>query len=234
MSEAKDEISANRVVTVSSPRRLAFYGGSFDPVHRGHLQIARTLLAAFALDELVFIPAFHAPHKRERQPTSAFHRFAMLAMATANDDKIKVSTIEVEMPERPYTIETLAKLKTELPDDDIFFVMGADSWEEITTWRDWENLLKMTNFIVVTRPQHEISIAHVTPEIRGKVLDCRSLTDVKSKIESRKSKIYFTDAVQVDVSATEIRQKILENDETWRNLVSNETANYIVKYVLYK
>jgi nicotinate-nucleotide adenylyltransferase len=158
-------------------KRIAFYGGSFDPLHRGHLTIAEKLTEFFELDEFVFIPAFHAPHKKRRKPTSAFHRFAMLCLATNDDEKIRISTMELEVPEKPYTIETLTKLKSELKDTEIFFVMGADSWEEITTWRDWENVLISVNIIVVTRPNYQIGLNHVTEKVRERIIDTREISD---------------------------------------------------------
>ncbi len=217
-------------------KRIAFYGGSFDPIHNGHLAIARNLLKLFELDEFVFIPAFHAPHKRERQPTSAFHRFAMLSLATQTDAKITVSTIEVEMPEKPYSIETLSKLKSQLVEDKLFFVIGADSWEEITTWRDWENLLKLVNFIVVTRPNYEIGFTHVTDEIRNRIVDLRkkSEDEIARIIESNLGdKIYITDAVLMDISATEIRQAVHEGSKNWAKDLPSSVAEYIKKYKIY-
>ncbi len=154
-------------------KKIAFYGGSFDPLHVGHLAIARALSEQFDLQEFVFIPAFHAPHKKERKPTSAFHRFAMIALATNDLLQARVSKMELELPERPYTVETLGRLKNELPDTEIFFVMGADSWADILTWREWEKVLMMVNIIVVTRPDYEIGFAHVTDEIRSRINDLR-------------------------------------------------------------
>ena len=214
-------------------KRIAFYGGSFDPLHNGHLTIAHKLLEVFELDEFVFIPAFHAPHKKDKRPTSAFHRFAMLAVATNDEPQIKVSKMELDVPERPYSVETLERLKNELPDAQIFFVMGADSWQDITTWREWEKVLTLVNIIVVTRPDYEIGFAHVTDEIRERIVDLRK-PENKSKIKNQKSKIYITDAVQIDVSATEIRQKIKENADDWREDVPQAVAKYIEKYELYK
>src|SRR5918997_6967922 len=110
-------------------RRVGVYGGSFDPVHDGHLALARELVRLFGFDELHFVPAHHAPHKRSSRPTSAWHRHAMLALATQDDEALKVSTAELDAPERPYTVETIARLRTELGDGGVrlFFVMGADS-----------------------------------------------------------------------------------------------------------
>ena len=213
-------------------KRIAFYGGSFDPVHRGHLTIAKKLTELFELDEFVFIPAFHAPHKKRKKPTSAFHRFAMLALATNDLPKIKVSEIEVEIPERPYTVETLARLKNELTETEIFFVMGADSWEEITTWREWETVLTIVNIIVVTRPGYDVGFGHVTERIRQRIVDLSKGSEQPAT--NNEQKIYITDAVQLDVSATEIRRKIRENDEAWCTDLTDEVAKYIEKYQIYR
>lgn len=243
-------------------KRIAFYGGSFDPLHDGHLTIARKLREVFELDEFIFIPAFHAPHKKDKKPTSAFHRFAMLSLATAGADEIKVSKMELDQPEKPFTFETQERLKTELPEAEIFFVIGADSWNEIDTWREWEKVLTLTNIIVVTRPDYEIGFSHVTGEILEKVIDwrkgknepqinadecaleelpignCRlqrneNKSDNSSQLPIHDSRIYITDVVNLDVSATEIRRKIRAGEEDWRLLVPREVAKYVEKYELY-
>jgi nicotinate-nucleotide adenylyltransferase len=225
------DISPENPRVSASPRpRIAFYGGSFDPCHNGHLRIAQKLTELFSLDEFVFIPAFHAPHKKDKKPTSAFHRYAMLCLETSDEPKIKVSKMELELPEKPYTIETLTKLKAEMPDAKIFFVMGADSWQDITTWREWEKVLTIVNIIVVTRPPLEISFSHVTPAIREKIIDLRGKIDFELETED---KIYITDAVEIEISATEIRNKIRENRNDWRESVPKEVAEYIEKYTLY-
>lgn len=212
-------------------KRIAFYGGSFDPIHFGHLTIAEKLTDIFELDEFCFIPAFHAPHKKRSMPTSAYHRYAMLALATNYNPKIKISTIELDAPERPFSVETQTKLKTELPDAEIFFVIGADSWLEINTWREWEKVLTLTNIIVVTRPNYEIDFLHITPEIQKKIVDLRNNKGQRTK--DIEQKIYITDAVQIDVSASEIRRKVREKRLDWRESVAQEVAEYIEKYQLY-
>ncbi len=224
-------------------KRIAFYGGSFDPLHNGHLTIAHRLTEVFRLDEFVFIPAFHAPHKKDKKPTSPFHRFAMLALATNDEANIKVSKMELDAPHRPYSVETLSHLKNELTDAQIFFVMGADSWADITTWREWEKVLTLVNIIVVTRPDYEIGFAHVTDEIRERIVDLRNSgrwSVVGGQLESNSDRrplttdhIYITDAVQIDISATEIRQKIKEKSNDWHEDVPPPVAKYIKKYELY-
>lgn len=211
--------------------RIAFYGGSFDPVHLGHLTIAEKLTELFRLDEFVFIPAFHAPHKLNKKVSAAFHRYAMLALATNDNAQIKISTVELDQPERPFTIETQTKIKAENNDKtQIFFVIGADSWLEITTWREWEKVLTTTNIIVVTRPDYEITFSHVTDEIRKKILDLRGETEFEIDGNNR---IYITDAVNLDVSASRIRQMAGKNIEGWQKFVPQEIVNYIEKYKLY-
>lgn len=227
-------------------KKIAFYGGSFDPIHIGHLAIADALTDVFALDYFFFVPAFHAPHKKEKRVTAAFCRYAMLALATNDAPKIKISTVELDAPEKPFTFETQTKLKNHFGKGvKIFFVIGADSWNEIDTWREWETVLTLTNIIVVTRPHYEIALSHVAPEIREKIIDLReAIQSSKFKIQNSKfkipgsksnneSRIYFTDAVFMDVSATEIRRKIGEKDAAWRENVAPAVAKYIEKYELY-
>lgn len=211
-------------------KRIAFYGGSFDPPHNGHLAIAARLTEIFALDEFVFVPAFHAPHKKDKNPTAAFHRYAMLCLATNDAPKIKVSRIELEAPEKPYTIETLTRLKSELKNTRIFFVMGADSWDEITTWREWEKVLTIVNIIVVTRPGYEIEFSRITEDTRERIIDARDRMQFDLMSDD---KIYITDAVQTDVSATEIRESVRRNETDWRENVPELVARYIEKYGIY-
>src|SRR5918911_1890091 len=159
---------------MSGRRRIALYGGTFDPVHAGHLAVARGLLPLFALDEVLFIPAYVAPHKRERRVSPALDRYAMLALATQDERLFRVSTAEITKPEKPYTVETLASFCETLGETArLFFVMGADSWEEITTWREWERVLSLTDTLVVTRPGYGLSTAHVTRAVRERIVDVR-------------------------------------------------------------
>jgi nicotinate-nucleotide adenylyltransferase len=221
-------------------QRIALYGGTFDPVHVGHIAVAQGLLKLFALDETLFIPAALAPHKRESKVTAALHRYALLALATEAEPQMRISTVELDQPERPYTFETLALMQERLGREaQLFFVMGADSWMEITTWREWERVLTLTNHIVVARPGYEWNASHVTPAIRERIVDLRGLGEAERLARgvegSGEAKIYVTDAVKMDVSATMIRQAIREGrDADWPRLVTPAVADYIRKYGLYK
>lgn len=217
----------------ASVRRIAFYGGSFDPLHNGHFAISKALVRQFRLHEFVFVPAFHAPHKLGRTPTSAFHRFAMLALATADDPVLRVSTMELEMPERPYTVETLGRLLKKLKPTEIFFVMGADSWADICTWREWEHVLTMTNHIVVTRPGYPVDAHHVPESIRERMVDLRGEPVQNVRVSGIETKIYISDAVKSNTSASRIRTRIKERSAGWRNDMPEVVANYVEKYELY-
>ena len=195
-------------------KRIALYGGTFDPVHSGHLEVARRVPELFEIDEVVFIPAQLAPHKVGRAVTEPIHRYAMLALATQDDTRLRISTFELDAPDRRYTVDTVAHFQRTFGETtELFFIMGADSWSEIKTWRDWERLLKMTNHIVVTRPGYETPLA--PPELE--------------------KQIFFTDAVMKDVSATNIRR--LANEGRYDELdqmVPRSVANYIRKYEIYR
>ena len=216
-------------------KRAAIYGGTFDPVHNGHLKVARGVQRLFELDEVILIPAYVPPHKRGAGITSAFHRFAMLALATEDDERLTISTAELDQPDRPYAVETVARLQEMLGNEcRLFFVMGADSWSEITTWREWQRLLTMCDHIVVTRPGYKLP----ADEARAKVADVRGKDAVAIQeivTASSSPQVFLTDAVWEDVSATAIRAAAKnEKASQLTSMVPPEVANYIEKYELYR
>jgi nicotinate-nucleotide adenylyltransferase len=221
--------------------RIALYGGTFDPVHDGHLAVARELLKLFSLDEVLFIPAHVAPHKRNVPPVSPYHRHAMLALATQDETRFRISTIELDEPRKPYTIETILRLRDALGGQ-LLFVMGADSWEEITTWREWERVLAMVATAVVTRPGYELHTEHVTDAVRERIVDLRrgelSEEDVRAAEMSGEPRIYFTDAVKLDISSSNIRRAVRAAgaDEKLDEVIQvpQPVAEYINKYRLYR
>jgi len=217
-------------------RRAAIYGGTFDPVHNGHLEVARRVQRLFALDEVIFVPACVPPHKRNAGISSAFHRFAMLALATENDDRLRVSTIELDQPDRPYAVETVARMQEELGSDcRLFFIMGADSWSEITTWRDWRRLLTMSDQIVVTRPGYELDKSGVDG---ATITDTRGLSaeEIAGLVsDSAGPRTFLTDVVFADVSATVIREAARKGkNQELRQVLPSAVARYIEKYKLYR
>lgn len=220
-------------------RRIAVYGGTFDPVHVGHAAVARKLLELFGLDEVLFVPAFVAPHKRDRKVSPAFDRHAMLALATQDERRLCVSTVELAAPERPYTVETLTRFGESFGETArLFFVMGADSWEEITTWREWERVLALTDQLVVTRPGYELPTDHVTEAVRERIVDVRGATRSRVADELKKHegpRVYLTDAVKMKMAATDVRMAVARGDwDALNELVVPAVAEYIRKYGLYR
>ena len=210
------------------------YGGTFDPVHIGHIDIARRVSEVFEIEKVVFIPAQMAPHKIGRPVTPSVHRYAMLALATQDDPQLSISTFELDDPDRRYTVDTVAHFQRRLGNEtELFFIMGADSWSEITSWREWERLLTMTNHIVVTRPGFEPSIAHVGA-VGERIVDLRG-TATEAVTSRTTPRIYFTDAVMKDVSATRIRRLASEGrTDELTDLLPPAVLEYIKKYGIYK
>jgi nicotinate-nucleotide adenylyltransferase len=224
--------------------RIGIYGGTFDPVHNGHLIVAERVSNAFALDRILFVPAYTPPHKRKRMISSPFHRMAMLALATADSPKMFISTVELEAPSRPYTIETLGRLQTELQPARLFFVMGGDSFGDVTSWREYEAILSEYDVIVATRPgfrnhdrrddaqNDEETVGSLPTQLRRRIVDLRD-GSYPSDEDLKSPRIYLTDYVSIDVSATGIREAV-EQGRSIDDLVPPSVAAYIKKYRLYQ
>lgn len=219
-------------------KRIALYGGTFDPIHHGHLEVAKEVSRLFAIDELLFVLAQVGPHKLFREVTPSLHRYAMLALATQDEPRLSISTFELDAPGRCYTVDTLAHFKTELNQSaDLFFIMGADSWAEITTWRECDRLLGMVNHIVVSRPGYDLAVDHIKPELRGRIIDLRSMDNARALATIRDDegeRIFITNAVMTDLSGTDIRAAVRENNSELPKLVPPGVADYIRKYGLYR
>jgi nicotinate-nucleotide adenylyltransferase len=211
-------------------RRVGIYGGTFDPVHNGHLEVARRVLELFELDEVIFVPACVPPHKRNANITSAFHRFAMVALATEADQRLLVSTIELDAPDRPYAVDTVERMQVET--QRLFFIIGADSWSEITTWHEWRRLIAMCDLIVVTRPGYVVeSQVETFVDVRGQ--ERRAIAEQTAN--ETKPRVFMTDVAMVDVAATEIRATVRAGDfAKLKTSVPLSVAAYIEKHGLYK
>ena len=222
---------------MSVKRRVALYGGTFDPVHLGHLEVARRVAELFEIEKVLFVPAQIAPHKLTRAVTAPLHRYAMLVLASQDDPQLFVSTFELDTPDRHYTVDTIAHFQSSFGDStELFFIMGADSWSEITTWLDWERLLTMTSHIVVTRPGYDVSNEHVGTFFRDRIVDLRSVDNGAGKIQQLSgARIFVTDVVNKDISATEIRHVAKQGRfDDLNNLVPQPVAEYIKKYGVYR
>ena len=206
----------NWLCKMTERKRIALYGGTFDPVHIGHLEVARKVSELFEIEKVIFIPAQIAPHKVGRPVTEPLHRHAMLALATQDDARLIISTFELDAPDRRYTVDTVAEFQRRLGEEtELFFIMGADSWSEIKTWREWERLLTMVNHIVVNRRGYELTAAP-PPGLE-------------------QAKIFFADVMTREVSATDIRRLARKGRfDALVNLVPEVVINYIRKYGIYR
>jgi nicotinate-nucleotide adenylyltransferase len=138
--------------------RIALFGGTFDPIHNAHLTIAREAAGRFHLDRVLFMPASHPPHKAGVTHAPYEDRVRMAECACAGDPRFEVSRLE-EHTVRSYSIDTIHKLQAQIgPEDELFFIIGADAFAEIRTWHRWEEVTRAVYFIVVSRPGHRYDI----------------------------------------------------------------------------
>lgn len=143
--------------------RLGVMGGTFDPIHHGHLVAASEVAHLFALDEVVFVPTGEPWQKAERAVTDPETRFLMTAIATADDPRFTVSRVDIERAGPTYTVDTLRDLAAQRPGAELFFITGADALASIMTWRDPDDVLALAHLVAVTRPGHDLDAAHLPP-----------------------------------------------------------------------
>lgn len=178
--------------------RIAILGGTFDPVHNGHLAAAQSVAATFATDQVHFVPAYSAPHKQSREASSPFHRFAMVALAISPFADFRASTVEMDALEKRYTIDTLRLLREALPQDELVFVLGTDMYQEFETWKDYTRLFDLTNLAIINRPgfpfRQDLAPFRVVRE-----------GDIVSDLPSKPA-VFYLPFVEQPISSTEIRK----------------------------
>ncbi|MEW1658186.1 nicotinate-nucleotide adenylyltransferase [Streptomyces sp. NPDC093707] len=191
-------------------RRLGVMGGTFDPIHHGHLVAASEVASQFHLDEVVFVPTGHPWQKSHKKVTPAEDRYLMTVIATASNPQFSVSRIDIDRGGKTYTIDTLRDLRAEHRDADLFFITGADALSQILTWHDAAELVSLAHFIGVTRPGHVLADPGL-PE--GAV----SLVEVPA----------------LAISSTDCRARVAQGDPVWY-LVPDGVVRYIDKKQLYR
>jgi nicotinate-nucleotide adenylyltransferase len=194
---------------VRARKRLGVMGGTFDPIHHGHLVAASEVASAFHLDEVIFVPTGQPWQKSDQVVTSAEDRYLMTVIATAENPQFSVSRIDIDREGPTYTVDTLRDLRALHPDADLFFITGADALAQILTWRDSEELFSLAHFIGCTRPGHPLSDA-------GLPVGGVSLVEVPA----------------LAISSTDCRSRVGKGDPVWY-LVPDGVVRYIHKRALY-
>jgi nicotinate-nucleotide adenylyltransferase len=168
--------------------RIGIFGGSFDPIHHGHLILARAAREELGLDRVIFIPADMSPHKTETKPSTAQDRLAMVQRAIADEDGFAASDIELLRPPPSYTVETLRELKALYPGDELILLIGADNVAKFETWREPDEIRKHARIAVLDRAHHEIPDDWT---VVRRLVDISS-TDIRRRIQAGKSIRYLT------------------------------------------
>jgi nicotinate-nucleotide adenylyltransferase len=176
--------------------RIAILGGTFDPIHNGHLAAAESVAETFQVDEVHFVPTFSPPHKQSRGITSPFHRFAMVALATLSVDHFRTSTIEVDTLERRYTVETLEAMKVAYPGSELLFIIGTDMYQEIETWKNFGRLFELAHLVIVNRPGFPF---------REDIAPFQILNEKQIATLPAEATVFYLPFVQQPISSTEIR-----------------------------
>jgi nicotinate-nucleotide adenylyltransferase len=195
-------------------RRVGVMGGSFNPIHIGHLVTADEARYTFGLDEVIFVPAGQPWQKEAGDVAPAEHRYMMCVIATSPEPTFRVSRIEIDRPGPTYTLDTLHALKAERPGDELFFITGADAILQILTWKDPEAVLREARFIAATRPGYDLD---------------RLEKELPSHLEDR---VAIMEIPALAISSTDVRLRAREGRPT-RYLLPTGVAEYIEKNGLY-
>jgi nicotinate-nucleotide adenylyltransferase len=218
---------------------VALFGGSFDPIHSGHLSVARSAMRRFALDRIYFIPSGLPPHKQRRRLAPFPHRVAMVALACADHEEFVPSLAEAGEDlngyQISYSVDTVRHFRYQLHrHEHLYFILGADQFLEIATWKDYETLLGSCDFIVANRPGFDIGMLRlvIPPELLGRHKATAAPEDPDA-IALRKTTVHPLTTVSSHVSATEIRRRI-RHGEPISGLVPPRVEDYIHKQALYQ
>jgi nicotinate-nucleotide adenylyltransferase len=212
-------------------QKVGLLGGTFDPVHKGHLQLGERVLEKFGLDKIVFIPAAHPPHKNGAVVGDVGHRLEMLKLALAGGRRFELSRIEVSRDTASYTFDTIHQLRQQSGDRALYhFIIGYDALWEIETWYRWKDLLSTANFIVAVRPGYSLKEIQQLLERNGFSPDQGN--ENRFFNERHGNEVLFLTGDIVDISSTDIRSRIAA-DEEWSDLVPPGVADYITLHRLY-
>jgi nicotinate-nucleotide adenylyltransferase len=194
----------------STSGRVGIMGGTFDPIHHGHLVAASEVANRFDLDEVVFVPTGEPWQKSDRHVSPAEHRYLMAVIATASNPRFWVSRADIVRPGPTYSVDTIRDIGAARPGAELFFITGADALSQILSWRHAEEALQLARFIGVTRPGYELSAAHLPA-------DTVTLVDVPA----------------MAISSSDVRERVAAGRPVWY-LVPDGVVQYINKHGLYR
>jgi len=193
------------------PEKIGILGGTFDPVHFGHLLLAQDAMEALGLDRVTFVPASVPPHKMEKETTSASDRYEMVRLAVEDNPLFTLSDVEFKRSGPSFSVDTITRLKEEIGDGDLYFLIGADNLDEIWTWKDPEKLFQICRVVVIGRPGLEL----------------------ESKQNDLPGPVTTLDILRINLSSSEIRSRI-KKGRSIRYLVPQNVERYIYEKRLYR
>lgn len=204
-------------------RRIGIMGGTFDPIHNGHLVAGSEVASLFDLDLVYYVPTGQPWQKKNRKVSPAEDRYLMTVIATASNPRFETSRVDIDREGDTFTIDTLRDFRKIHPDAELFFITGADALGKIVTWRDWENMFDLANFIGVTRPGFSLPNDNA---------NSTNLSGSPLNQEVRKGRLRLVDIPAMAISSTDIRQRAKEGRPVWY-LVPDGVVQYITKHLMY-
>ncbi len=226
-------MSGNAVIKDKGVVRVGLFGGTFNPVHWGHLRAAEEIREQFSLDQVIFIPTNISPHKKSRELVSAVHRMHMIEVAVSKNPYFTVSDIELRRSGKSYSIETLNYFKEVYKDRFTpFFIIGVDAFLEIDTWKDFRNLFSLCNFVVMTRPGYEIQSA-------GSLIPHQVSDEFTYNADEHRFihccspfSIYLAEITAIAISSHAIRN-FIKKGRSVKYLLPEDIENYILEHRFY-
>jgi nicotinate-nucleotide adenylyltransferase len=215
------------------PGRTGVLGGTFDPVHEGHVAAAEAARRALALDQVLFVPSHRPPHRPAQPRASAFHRFAMVSLAVAGNPGFLASDVELARSGPSYTADTLRWLhEAGYGASQLFFILGTDAFAEIATWRDYPAVLDLAHFVVVARPGQALGLMKgQAPDLAARMR--LAVEGARDEAEGPPCAVFLVNAATPDVSSTEIRERAARG-ASLAGLVTPDVERHVGRHRLYQ
>ncbi|MGE4282457.1 MAG: nicotinate-nucleotide adenylyltransferase [Clostridia bacterium] len=214
----RDFVQKQKEFSEEKKRRIGIMGGTFDPIHYGHLVIAEAARVKFDLEQVIFVPSGNPPHKKGQEVLDRTHRYLMTLLAIATNPYFEVSRNEVDREGYTYTIDTIRNFDVEFKGEaQLFFITGADALNEILTWKEAEKLLSVCKFVAATRPGYQAE---------------ELIKDIEYLTVNFNGQIHFVEVPSLAISSTDIRERI-RNGLSIKYLLPEPVENYIYKNRLY-